>query len=115
MTRVRSLCAIALCLLLGLTGQAMAFARAAAPADGRAVICTGSVYQSVYVDAEGQPTAPPELCADCLHLLAGLLPAHAPLAAPGDFGTAAAVPAPLAVHSGTSVRNTRARAPPLPV
>lgn len=112
MRRLRTSLAIVLCLLLGVAGQAMAFARGAAPAEGRIVICTGHVYKTIYVDAEGQPTTPPELCADCLHLLTGLPPGHTPLAAPNQFFIARAAAPHLAYHPVATARDYTARAPP---
>ena len=112
MTVLRTSLAIALCLLLGVTGQAMAFARGAAPAQDRVVICAGHVYKTIYVDAEGQPTAPPELCADCLHLVSALPPAHAPLCAPNRFVIALAATRALGYQPDAIARDYSARAPP---
>lgn len=69
MRAFRPLIGFVFCLMLALTGQAMAFARAQAPAEGRVLLCTGHGSFILYVDEEGQPTSPPQLCVDCLHLL----------------------------------------------
>lgn len=110
---LRTSLAIALCLLLGVTGQAMAFARGAAPAEDRVVICAGHVYKVVYVDAEGQPTAPPELCADCLLLLTALGAPREAAVRPDRFEIAL-LPAPYRTHNpGAVARDYTARAPPV--
>ena len=66
---MRSFAAAALCLLLVLTSQSMAVARGASAATGQMVLCIGSTTQTVYVDAEGQPTTAPHLCPDCILVL----------------------------------------------
>lgn len=70
----RPLLSLSVVVMLVLTGQAMAFARAQAPATGQMVICGGHGSYVVYTDAEGRPTSPPQLCSDCLTLMAGLVP-----------------------------------------
>lgn len=61
-----------LCAIVLITAQGMAFARGQAPAEGQMVLCTGNHVITVYVDADGQPTSPPQLCADGLALFAAL-------------------------------------------
>lgn len=84
---LQSFAKISLALILVVTAQAAAFARGQAPAEDRAVICAGSTTITVYLDAEGQPTAAPELCADAAQ---ALFAAH--------MGEPAAVTATRGVH-----------------
>lgn len=64
-----------LCLMLVVTGQAMASQRGAAAATGQMVICIGLETVTVYVDDEGNPVSAPHMCPDCiLHLISGPLP-----------------------------------------
>ena len=51
-------------LLILTTGQAAAAARGMSGAQGVMEICVGTSPVMVYVDAEGQPIAPPHLCPD---------------------------------------------------
>ena len=44
----------------------MATARGASAATGQMVICTGTGPVVVYIDDEGQPTAAPHICPDCV-------------------------------------------------
>lgn len=44
----------------------MAVARGAAAATGQMSICIGAETKTVYVNAQGNPTAPPHLCPDCV-------------------------------------------------
>ncbi|MEP4196747.1 MAG: hypothetical protein ABJL99_14045 [Aliishimia sp.] len=74
MHAIRTILTLAICLTLGLTGQAMAFARGQAPAEGQMVICAGHATYIVYTDSEGQPTSPPQLCSDCLVSLDAIVP-----------------------------------------
>ena len=115
MRLMRSSLAIALCLLLGITGQAMAYARGTAPATDQAVICFGHILKTVYLDAEGQPTTPPQLCGDCANLLTGLPGVHLPQGQPEPVSeTLAPVFAPLSILA-TAPQDYAARAPPLAV
>lgn len=59
----------ALCLLLVLTGQSMAMMRGAAAPVGQMEICAGDTVVTVYIDAEGVPTAAPHVCPDCIMVL----------------------------------------------
>lgn len=114
MTRsLRIYLALTLVAIMALTSQSMAVARGMAmDATGQIVLCTGTGPVSVYVDDNGQPTAPPHICPDCaLHLLAAVA---APDIAP--------VPLALAAHNQgfaladirieTRVLTTSARDPP---
>ncbi|EEB83849.1 hypothetical protein [Roseobacter sp. GAI101] len=60
----RSFIAIALVLMLALTGQSMAVARGASAATGHMVLCTGSGPVAIYFDAQGKPTSAPHICPD---------------------------------------------------
>ncbi len=87
----RSIIAVLLALVLGLTSQSMAVARGASAATGQMVLCTGTGPVAVYLDAEGQPTAAPHICPDAaLNILVDgpvtLLDAPAPLIVFGAVG-----------------------------
>lgn len=56
--------ALALILLLVVTGQGLAVARGTPVAAGQITLCTGSGPVMVFVDDKGQPTAPPHYCPD---------------------------------------------------
>ncbi|TNF63711.1 MAG: hypothetical protein EP307_04600 [Rhodobacteraceae bacterium] len=72
----RLLLSLVLSLSILTAGQATAATKGAAPAVGLMVLCTGTGPVVVAVDADGQPTAPPHHCPDCVFLtLAGLAPA----------------------------------------
>ena len=72
--RFRVLLVWVFCGLLAATGQTMATARGTSAATGQMVICTGQGPVTVYIDAEGQPTAASHLCPDCIlsHMVAVL-------------------------------------------
>jgi hypothetical protein len=74
-SRIRSTLAIALCLMLALTGQSMAVVRGASVATGQMVICIGTQTVTVFTDAEGEPTAAPHICPDCVMSTLGPVPA----------------------------------------
>lgn len=109
----RACLAITLCLLLGLTGQAQAFARGQAPAEGKVLICFGHLSKTVYVDADGQPTSPPELCGDCLNILTAAPLAGFALAAPLRFEAALQAAAHVPARPEGPARIYPARAPPV--
>lgn len=68
--------AIALALLLVLTGQSMALMRSAPDASGQMVLCTGTGPITVLTDENGQPVGPPHICPDCaMSLFAAVLAA----------------------------------------
>ncbi|MCE8526261.1 hypothetical protein KBY23_13390 [Ruegeria pomeroyi] len=72
---VRISIALALSLLVGLTGQGLANSRGMSAAVAQMEICTGTGPVILYMDAKGQPTAPPHYCPDfALMLLGALLP-----------------------------------------
>lgn len=72
---LKSVFGAGLCLMLVITGQSMAAQRGAAAATGQMVICIGLQTVTVYVDDEGNPTAAPHICPDCvLHFLQGPAP-----------------------------------------
>jgi len=112
MRAFRPLIGMALCLMLALTGQAMAFARAQAPAEGQVRLCTGHGSFVLYVDEDGQPTSPPQLCVDCLHLLLADPAGPTPFAARQPlFERAQAVPISQP-HTRKPFSSYTARAPP---
>ncbi|WP_254447881.1 hypothetical protein [Ruegeria arenilitoris] len=64
---------IALSVLIGLAGVAMAMSRGLDRTAAQIVLCTGTGPVVVYVDDQGQPTRPPHYCPDySLTLLAAL-------------------------------------------
>jgi hypothetical protein len=73
---LRTYLALALSLLLVLTGQTMALARSAAAPVGEMVLCTGTGPVTVQLDADGRPTdGTNHLCPDCaLHFFTAVLP-----------------------------------------
>lgn len=77
MRNLRSYLAIALSLVMVLTAHSASAMMGMRDATGQMVICTGEGKQTVYIDAEGQPTAPPHDCPDCVMLVldAGAPPA----------------------------------------
>lgn len=112
---LRSYLAIALCLLLVMTTQAMAVMRGASDAVGMVELCSGDDVVTIYVDDTGEPTAAPHICPDCLPLaLAGLLPGEVTVAArlrlPHDRPVQA-TPA----HTTLPRLSQQARAPPVSV
>ncbi|WP_299643623.1 hypothetical protein [uncultured Ruegeria sp.] len=66
-----------LSLLLVLTGQGLAVSRGMDRAVGQMVLCTGTGPVVVYMDEDGQPTAPPHYCPDyALSLMGAVAVAH---------------------------------------
>ena len=58
-SHILSFCLVALILL---TAQSAALARTMADATGQIVICTGTGPMIVYMDEQGEPTGPPQIC-----------------------------------------------------
>ncbi|WP_245222580.1 hypothetical protein [Ruegeria sp. HKCCSP351] len=105
----------ALSLLLVLTGQGLAMSRGMDKAVGQMVLCTGTGPVVVYMDENGQPTAPPHYCPDyAISLLGAVAVAQPALPAAPER----AQPAPLR-HLGNQIAlpvpATPARAPPVSV
>ncbi|MFV0512694.1 MAG: hypothetical protein ACK5MY_03515 [Jhaorihella sp.] len=105
--------AIALALLLSVTGQTMAVARGSAASVGEMVLCTGTGPVTVYVDEDGQPTKPPYVCPECvMHLVVAALPSDpAPVRLPRTE-----CPFPVRdalVDTARSVFRATARSPPV--
>lgn len=67
-----------LALMLALTGQSLAVARAAPGPSGEIVLCTGSGPVMVHVDETGAPTGPPVWCPDGAFGLLNLVGIAAP-------------------------------------
>ena len=67
---LRRLFSLFLTLALAFTSISVAQARGAAAATDQMVICSGTGTMVVYVDADGQPTHAPHLCAECVLMLA---------------------------------------------
>ncbi|WP_147114859.1 hypothetical protein [Tateyamaria sp. syn59] len=110
----RALSAILLSLVLVVTSHSAATARGASAAVDQIVICSGAQVVTIFVDADGQPTAATHLCPDCaLHLLAALVPPAAAATSLPHGATGVSWPAGLA-HEGSAVPNPSARGPPVP-
>ncbi len=62
---LRPLTAFLMAFALLLMGQGAAVARGLPGPDGSIVICTGSGPVVIFVDAQGEPAAPPHICPDC--------------------------------------------------
>lgn len=108
----RTYLAIALALMLALTGQSMAVARAASGPAGEMVLCTGTGPALVYVDENGAPTGAPHICPDCALTL--LLALDAPeMAVLPMVARSVALPMPTVKATGLrSQRRAMARGPP---
>lgn len=62
---IRLLC-LTLALLIAVTSQQMAMARAAThDAAGQVILCTGQGVVTVTLDANGEPMGPVHICPDC--------------------------------------------------
>ena len=109
---IRAVLSLLLSLMLVVTSHSIGHARGADRAVDQMVICIGADALIVYIDADGQPTTAPHVCADCmLHGLDGDLVATGSLAACPVFSHHIAVASPLAVPVRPFAR-AMARAPP---
>lgn len=111
----RALLSVLMCLMLVVTSHSIGHARGADRAVDQMVLCIGSDAVTVYIDADGQPTTAPHVCADCmLHGLDVVLGGGARLAAAPVFAhhdaPAAALSVPAPRYFGAL-----ARAPPVSV
>ncbi|THH36158.1 hypothetical protein E4Z66_13990 [Aliishimia ponticola] len=98
--------------VLVLTAQGAAVARVSAPADGQIVLCTGHGTSVIYVDADGRPTSPPQLCFDAAQALFVALSVQMPdMQAPSGIVAFDPIPVRLAVVS-IDVTSPQARGPP---
>lgn len=70
MMPMRSLLALVMALMLGVTSITLASARGHAPAVGQIELCTGMGMQMISVDAEGNPVGDPHVCPDGVAALA---------------------------------------------
>lgn len=115
MTRpFRSLVALALALLMGVTSLGFAAARGQARIAGEIVICTGMGVTVVAVDAQGNPVGTPHICPDmALALLAAPPLAPLVLLPPAGSARAADLPEPAAAQ-GRAAPRPAARGPPAP-
>ena len=48
--------------------------RAMAPAEDLRILCAGNSLVTIYVDASGRPTSPPQVCADRVLALSAVMP-----------------------------------------
>lgn len=63
---IRAYSALMLSFVLALTSHSAGMAKASPMAVDQMVICTGLGATVIYMDADGQPTAAPHICPDCL-------------------------------------------------
>ncbi|KUJ76135.1 hypothetical protein AVO45_12520 [Ruegeria marisrubri] len=112
-TVLRAYLALALAMLVALTGQGLAASRGLNAAVGQMEICTGTGPVVVYMDEQGQPAQPPHYCPDyALTVLGAIAPDQAPV----PVAPPRAMPEPSrTAHSLISqpLPATPARAPPL--
>ena len=113
MTRIPTLLVLILSLLT--TAVSDAYARGAAPAVDRMVICSGMTTKVVHFDAQGKPTTPPHHCPDCtLAMQDALLPPLDLVVAP--LGVSSMDWTTRAEHIAQKpAAQAIARGPPLPV
>ncbi|MEM8576718.1 MAG: hypothetical protein AAGF60_02600 [Pseudomonadota bacterium] len=107
---MRKLLHILSALLIAVTAQSYAQARAAEDPSGRMVLCIGAAVVVVLTDADGQPVEVPHTCPEATLLLAAgpALPDAAPPVRVEPF-----VPAAAAILSaGRPAPRASARAPP---
>lgn len=102
--------AIALAVLLVLTGQSMALMRSAPDPAGQMVLCTGTGPITVLTDENGLPVGQPHICPDCaMSLFAAVLAAPEMPPRPALRSEAAVVRAPRvtvqAAHVAPSARD----------
>lgn len=96
MTRLaRILPVLMLALSLVVSGYGSAVARGMSPASGQMELCIGASSVVVFVDEDGQPTAAPHLCPDCVLHFTGTLPTVA--------GASADLPHHRAAHPAPAV------------
>lgn len=66
MSRIRPIATVLFALCLALTSVTLAVARGQAPAVGTIVVCAGGGFQTIAVDADGNPTGPAHICPDAI-------------------------------------------------
>ncbi|NOE18820.1 hypothetical protein GS634_11880 [Ruegeria atlantica] len=104
-----------LSLLLVLTGQGLAVSRGMDRAVGQMVLCTGTGPVVVYMDEDGQPTAPPHYCPDyALSLMGAVAVAQPPMPMAPERAQIAPL-RHLVNQIALPVPGTPARAPPVRV
>jgi len=113
---MRKLFTLCLCLILALSSGTMALARGQALAAGEIVLCRGQGPVAVPIDARGNPTGAPHLCADCLsELFTASIAAPAALPGKADWRIEPYPGAPQTDAAAVSARLAKARAPPGPL
>lgn len=80
MRRGRTPFCLALAALIALTSVAFGAARGHTDATGKMVICSGPGVLVVYLDSEGNQTAPPHFCPDCVMTALSAVASAAPAA-----------------------------------
>jgi hypothetical protein len=105
--------ALVLALTLVLTSQAFALARGQAAAAGQMVICTGTGFVMLTVDADGNPTGPAHVCPDAIAVLGALVPPPALPVRPAVLATRVTGPAADAPLLSTAPQGAQARGPPV--
>ena len=107
--------AIALSLLVTLTAQGAAVARAMPVAIGMMELCSRSGPAMVYMDENGQPTAPPHLCPDMAPALVLAIGLPAAELSPPTTASCAEVSDGVVAAPRKALLSPLARGPPVPV
>ncbi len=110
---LRTIISLLLALMLALTSQAMAVARGAAAATGQMELCSGTDAITVYVDAEGAPTASPHICPDCMVIAAGCAVPFGVTAVDAVASSDLSLEIVPQVRAATKRQGPHSRAPPL--
>jgi len=110
---MRALISILAALLIAVTSQAYALAKAAPDPAGRMVLCIGAAVMVVLTDSDGQPVEVPHTCPEAT-LIAAAGPAL-PAPTPPSRLVAAHLPEAAALAHVIAAPHPSARAPPAPV
>ncbi|MCY1127065.1 hypothetical protein OU426_09375 [Frigidibacter sp. RF13] len=112
---IRTIAALALSVLVALTGAGIAASRGVVQGSGQVLVfCSGGGLVQIEVDAEGNPTGRSHLCPDlAAHALAALDLAAADLPAPQALVVWRGFPMPEAAAALPLPAAFRARAPPV--
>ncbi|MEL6643194.1 MAG: hypothetical protein AAFQ79_04605 [Pseudomonadota bacterium] len=113
MRRGRTPFCLALVALIALTSVAFGAARGQTDATGRMVICSAHGVVVVYLDAQGNQTAPPHFCPDCvMTALSAVVSAGSAVQTPWQVRPAELSDLVLAKALQTALYRPGARAPP---
>ena len=72
--RLRILSTLVMVLTIAFANVGLGQARAMAPAEDFRILCARNGPVTIYVDASGRPTSPPQVCADCALVLSAMMP-----------------------------------------